>query len=534
MGFYVNPPADGFQAILRDEIYIDKSELLLFTNRTLNSGRMLTCSSRPRRFGKSYAAKMLTAYYSRGADSRNLFCSLKIAGSPEYETFLNTQDLIYLDITSFISRSENIRDTVKNLRREVIAELDTEYPGCIRPQHELLADALMQIHACTGRKFYIVIDEWDALFREAKNDSELQKEYLLFLRSLFKSGQTPHTLTGAYMTGILPIKKYGTQSALTDFREYTMLRPGPLAEFIGFTEEEVRALCQAENLDFEEACRWYDGYRLEPAGHIYNPNSIVEAAINQSFGNYWTQTETYESLRIYIEMNFDGLKDAVLNMLGGQNCRIDTGTFQNDMTSIHCRDDVLTLLVHLGYLGYDAERREVFIPNEEIREEFLRALRTGKRRELVKAALLSEKLLDATIRMDEETVAELIQEAHLANTSPKYYNNEQALRSVVIMAYLSCIDDYIRFEEIAGGRGYIDILFLPVPSSTKPALLIELKWDRSSDAAISQIHELNYAQIRKQFRYEGEMLLVGISYDAKTAKHTCTIERIDSPVEILP
>lgn len=527
MGFYVNPAEDGFRAILNNEIYIDKSELLACTNRSLNSGRMLICSSRPRRFGKSYAVKMLIAYYSRGASSGDLFQNLKIAEHPDFQTFLNTQNLIYLDITSFIATAEDIRSTLKNLRHCVLAELDETFPGCIRPETKLLADALMQIHASTGQKFYIVIDEWDALFREAKEDTALQKEYLQFLRSLFKSGQTPHILTGAYMTGILPIKKYGTQSALTDFREYTMILPGPLAPFVGFTEKEVQTLCQAHGLDYEKACQWYDGYRFDSVGSVFNPNSIIEAVLNRTFSSYWTQSETYESLQIYIDLNFDGLKDGILDMLGGHRCKIDVGTFQNDLTSIRSRDDVFTLLIHLGYLGYDAKRREVFIPNEEIREEFLRALRSGSRTELVKAAQLSDRLLAATIHMDEETTAELIGEAHLANTSPQHYNEEQALRSVVIMAYLSCMDDYIRFEEIAGGRGYIDIFFLPLPSSSKPALLIELKWEKSAGQAITQAKERNYAHIRNQFRYSGDMLLVGISYQTKTGKHTCKIEKID-------
>ena len=187
------------------------------------------------------------------------------------------------------------------------------------------------------------------------------------------------------MTGILPIKKYGTQSALTDFCEYTMLEPGPLAEYVGFTEEEVQGLCREHRMDFQETCRWYDGYGFSGLGHVYSPGSVMKAVMNHRFSNYWTQTETYESLMVYIDLNFDGLIDAIVDLLGGNRCRIDTGSFQNDMTSMKSRDDVFTLLVHLGYLAYDADRREVYIPNEEIREEFLRGIRNGSRKELVKA-----------------------------------------------------------------------------------------------------------------------------------------------------
>ena len=212
------------------------------------------------------------------------------------------------------------------------------------------------------------------------------------------------------MTGILPIKKYGTQSALTDFREFTMLEPGFLAEYVGFTEKEVLDLCQYHQLDFAKANKWYDGYQFDNIGHVYSPNSIIEAVVNQKFSNYWTQTETYESLRIYIDMNFDGLKKTIIDMLGGKKCKIDAGTFQNDMTSLRGKDDVLTLLVHLGYLAYNDDSKEVYIPNEEVRQEFIRAIKNGNRRELVKAVQLSDKLLEATINMDHETVAEILEE----------------------------------------------------------------------------------------------------------------------------
>ena len=293
-----------------------------------------------------------------------------------------------------------------------------------------------------------------------------------------------------------------------------------------FTEEEVKKLCERYPLDFEQAKRWYDGYVFEQAGHIYSPNSIIEAIQNQNFANYWTQTETYESLMTYMDLNFDGLKDSVIDMIGGMRCKIDVGSFQNDMTSLKSKDDVLTLFVHLGYLAYDRKTKEVFIPNEEIREEFIRSVKNGNRRELVKAVELSDKLLNATIRKDEATVAELIEEAHAANTSPKFYNNEQALRSVVIMAYLSSVDDYCRFEELASGKGYIDLLFLPTKQSAKPALVIELKWNKSGEKAIRQGEEQQYWKFAETFRYKGPILLVGINYSTKTKKHTCRIKEV--------
>lgn len=525
MGYYVNPSAESFAAIVRSGIYVDKTGLIRYMNMVAQTDRMLVCSSRPRRFGKSFAAKMLAAYYSRGADSKDIFQNLEIGKETTCE-YQNQYDVIFLDITLFISIAGATDLVVKEIQQDVIEELKNEFPGAIQNGTESLLKALMQVYTVTKRKFFIIIDEWDALFREAKQNTEIQKEYIQLLRSLFKNNVTPQIIAGAYMTGILPIKKYGTQSALTDFREYTMLEPGPLAPYVGFTEQEVKKLCEQYALDFDQAKRWYDGYLFEQSGHIYSPNSIIEAIQNKSFANYWTQTETYESLMTYMDLNFDGLKDSVIDMIGGLRCKVDVGSFQNDMTSLKSKDDVLTLFVHLGYLAYDKKMREVFIPNEEIREEFIRSIKNGSRKELVKAVELSDKLLSATINGDEETVAELIEEAHQVNTSPKFYNNEQALRSVVVMAYLSSVDEYTRFEELASGKGYIDLLFLPTAQSAKPALVIELKWNKSAEKAIQQEKDQEYWKFAKKFGYQGKILLVGINYTVKTKKHTCKIKEL--------
>lgn len=387
MSGYLNPPADAFADILNYPVYVDKSELIAYTNQVLETPAKLTCSSRPRRFGKSFAAAMLAAYYSRGAHSKKLFELLKLARLPEWDKYLNQYDVLFLDITWFISNAETIKNTVQDLQQDVMEELQEAFPECFKSQIKSLPKALLQISVKTHRKFFIIIDEWDALFREAREDISLQKSYLQLLRGLFKGAQVSQYLAGAYITGILPIKKYGTQSALTDFKEFTIVKPGRLAEFMGFTEDEVKELCSRYQIDFQRMQQWYDGYRLDQIGHIYSPNSIIESIVNRRFHNYWTQTETYESLKVYIDLNYDGLKDAIINMLGGHRCKIDTGTFQNDMTSMESRDDVLTLLVHLGYLAYDIDTKEVFIPNEEVREEFIRGVKAGKRLRTIQKAI---------------------------------------------------------------------------------------------------------------------------------------------------
>lgn len=375
MSRYLNLGNAGFQSV-RKGLYVDKTGLITFINKTLGTKDKLTCVSRPRRFGKSFATQMLCAYYDKSCDSRELFLDLKIAKEASFSQYLNQYDVIYLDITWFISTVTERKDIVKYLQREVISELRQNFPS-VGESCTSLPIALSDASDDSGRKFIIIIDEWDALFREEKDDIELQEEYIQLLRGLFKSSQTDKMIEAAYMTGILPIKKYGTQSALTDFREYTMIKPKMLAEYVGFTEVEVGDLCRQYGMDFGEMKAWYDGYSFPGAASVYSPASVIEAVRSREFGTYWTETETYESLKAYINRNYDGLKDAVVSMLGGERCKIATRRFQNDMVSINSKDDVMTLLVHLGYLAFDSSESEVFIPNREVADEFKNAVEDG-------------------------------------------------------------------------------------------------------------------------------------------------------------
>lgn len=328
----------------------------------------------------------------------------------------------------------------------------------------------------------------------------------------------------AYITGILPIKKYGTESALNNFDEYTMINPKGLADYVGFTEAEVEGLCRKYEMDFSEAKHWYDGYFFRKKIHIYNPRSIVQAMINAEFENYWTQTETYEGLKSYIDLNYDGLKDAIIYMIGSGRCEIDTGAFQNDMTSFRSKDDILTLLVHLGYLAYDKYKREVYIPNEEIREEFIRAVRNSGWEKIVKIFSDSKELLEATWDLDSDKVAEKIDEIHLSSVSVLNYNDENALSCVVALAYISARADYMLVREFPSGKGFADIVFLPHSYSDKPAMIVELKWNKQAEGAIAQIKDKKYVKALEG--YAGDLLLVGISYQKKSKKHDCIIEKI--------
>ena len=324
------------------------------------------------------------------------------------------------------------------------------------------------------------------------------------------------------MTGILPIKKYGEHSAINVFYEYSMTDASPIEEFTGFTEQEVRQLCEQYNMPFSETKKWYDGYCVDGVS-IYNPKSVVEAMLRGKFSNYWTQTETYEALKIYIQSNEFGVQDVILKLLAGEKEKIDTTTFSNDMVTFATKDDVLTLLVHLGYLTYNAETKEIWIPNDEVMEQFISTVKVMGWGSVVTALETSEKLLQATLSGDEQTVAELIEQAHQANASILKYNDENALSCVISLAYYSAQKNYTLHREMPAGKGFADIVFEPNRNCKLPAMIVELKWGHSAEEAVEQIKRKDYLDCLQN--YHGEVLLVGVNYD-KEKHHTCKIERV--------
>jgi len=522
MGIYLNPQNDGFEKAIRSEIYVDKTGIIAYTNRYLNTEQQFICVSRPRRFGKSMALKMLAAYYSCGCNSRKLFAGLKIENDPTFEAHLNQYEVIFLNIQQFLIGAKN-QSPMEYLEQEVLEELLEEYGTSIKRPNIGLADALRKIYAKTGKKFIFLIDEWDCMMRERQELEDLQKQYLDFLQNLLKD--QPYVAL-AYMTGILPIKKYGQHSALNMFWEYSMTDQSFFEEYTGFTDTEVRALCEQYNMDFAEIGSWYDGYCFRTFRHIYNPKSVVEAMHRRRLSNYWTSTETYDALKIYMEMDFDGLRTDIAQMLGGGHIAVNTLSFQNDMHNFRTKDDVLTLLIHLGYLAYDSMHEEAFIPNREIAREFENAMSVGGWSEIMRILKASEKLLEDTLRCDAESVAEGLDIAHMEAASILAYNNENALSCAIGLAYYSARKDYKLIRELPTGHGFADVVFLPLPSRQKPALVVELKYDKSANTALQQIRERHYTRALEG--YVGEVLLVGVNYDRDSVDkpHSCVIEKL--------
>lgn len=524
MGLFVNPGNDAFQMALNSEIYVDKTGLLEYTNRVMDTKQAFICNSRPRRFGKSTTADMLVAYYSCGCDSRQIFEGTAISQAETFHQHLNQYDVIRLDIQWFLASPESVESVVERINKNVVTELREHYPDELQSQTVSLAEGMSRIHEATGKKFVVVIDEWDVLIREEAEDAKVQKEYIDFLRTLFKGSHPTEFLHLAYLTGILPIKRVKTQSALNNFYEFSMLSAKTMAQYIGFTEEEVRTLCQRYHQDFERVKCWYDGYRLGKF-HVYNPNAVINLMLWGEFQSYWSQTGTYESIIPFINMDFDGLKTAIIQMLSGGTVEVDVNTFRNDMVSFQNKDDVLTLLIHLGYLAYDQVKGIAFIPNEEIRQEFQAAVKKKKWDEFLQFQQESKELLDATLNGEAWKVAQGIERIHTQFASSIQYNDENSLSSVLTIGYLAAMQYYFMpIREMPTGKGFADYVFLPKPEYIEeiPALRVELKWNTKAETALKQIKEKSY--VEGISGYTGKILLVGIAYDKKSKEHECVIE----------
>lgn len=526
MGRFVNPDNSAFYVALNSEIYVDKTQLLEYTNKVLDSKQAMICNSRPRRFGKSITADMLAAYYSKGADSRNMFEGLKISTAEDFEKHLNKYDVIHFDVQWFMMASGQQNNFTEYIQNTIVEELKEEYPGILKETTVSLPMALSCVNEALSKKFIVIIDEWDAPVRDEAGESGLQEQYINFLRAMFKGTEPTKYIKLAYLTGILPIKKIKTQSALNNFDEFTMLDAGNFAPYIGFTEEEVRDLCNKYGRDYDKVKLWYDGYVLGDY-EVYNPKAVVSLMMRGDFQSYWTQTGTYESIVPLINMDFDGLKGAIVDMAAGARVKVKTGGYQNDMVTFRNKDDVLTLMIHLGYLAYDKENKEAFVPNEEIRSELINVLDDEQWNEFVTLKLKSDELLRATLDCDGDTVAEYIETIHSDFASAISYNNENSLSSVLSIAYLGAMQYYYKpIREMPAGLGFADVIFIPKRASASlPAMVIELKWNKSADTALLQIKNKKYTRALSD--YEGDILLVGISYDKKTKKHECKIEKIE-------
>lgn len=526
MGRFLNNDNTKYRNFLKEKYIVDKTPMINNILMKIERNKKFICNSRPRRFGKSVTAHMLVAYFSKGADSRKLFEPLKCTKDQTFLKNINRYDTIFLDIQSqFVMAKDQNANPNKFLQKNVVKELREEYPDLLG-EDTILPEALAIINAGTGNEFVIVFDEWDYPIRELAENSRERLDYIEFLRMMFKNAEAQDYVRLAYLTGILPMIRAKGQSAVNNFDEYTMIDAGDMGGEIGFVEEEVRELCEKNGVSADEMKRWYDGYHLSGV-EVYNPLSVVRAVESKMFRQYWTETGTYEDIRSLIEYNFDGLKETVIQMLSGNRAPVSVYGCRNDMVTFHNKDQIITILIHLGYFAYDAELQEAYVPNKEIREIFYQYMENSQGDSLSEFLRYSKAALEAVLRADSERVAELVQKVHNDFISSIEYNDENSLNCTVMITFLASFAYYQKpIREFPCGKGFADLVYLPLPKyPQRPVIVVELKWNQSAETAIGQIKERRYPDSLKA--YYGEILLVGISYEKKTKEHACVIERVE-------
>lgn len=527
---FLNPGNQAFCEIAEADFYVDKTMLLQFTNKRLkNPSLKYICVSRPRRFGKTVTSNMICAYYSKGCDSDVLFSQFKISSSDSYKKNLNKYNVLKVDINAMYAKwhaviSPNKKFSfVEYLTMSICEDMKETFPKIDYGKFESVSEYMQRIYAQTNETFVIVMDEYDVLVREGVSEAEY-KDFLAFLNSLFKNSDLEPAISLAYLTGILPIMKDKIQSKLNVFDEITMLDASEFAEFTGFTHEDVRMICKKFNCSFDECKNWYDGYKLGQY-EIYNPRAVVQSCLKKKFQSYWSGTSSYEVVSEKILMNFAGTKDAVVSMLSGGMVEVNVKKYNNTLAGIKSLDDVLTFLIHLGYLAYDENAGICFIPNREVHEEWINAIEDNDEyaepNRIIKA---SKNLFYSTISGDEVAVAKALDVSHVHVSSNLSYNNEYSLQSAIYLAYIYLLNYYLIVKEMPSGKGVADISYIPFDKN-KPALIVELKHNGSPFSALKQIKEKLYFDTFSN--WNGEVIFVGINYDEKTKTHSCKIERFN-------
>ena len=526
MGLYLNPNADALKQSLRNEIYVDKSLIIAELNKLAETDHDFICMSRPRRFGKSMVGNMISAYYSKGCDTRSIFSQMKIAQTPDYDKYLNKLNVIKLDLNGLYQNSKKKGEETKFIRRideRVAEEFKVQFKNIkFKEDDNSIDQCILRVYSETGEKFVIIIDEYDVLVREQVPE-QLFNDYLSFLNGLFKDTTLRPALALAYITGIMPIVRDKVQSKLNEFSEYTMLDSGQFASYVGFTKEEVRELCGKYGMPFDEMERWYDGYDLSDEVSLLNPKSVVSSIERKKMANYWSTTGSFEAISDYIRLNFDGIRDDVVSMLAGSSVEVEVSSFTNTLNSFKGKDDVFTYLIHLGYLVYNDKDMTCRIPNEEVRQEWVKAVKFDDDYKQIFAIInASKRLLDDTINGNAEAVAAALDAAHTQVTNPLTYNDEHCFQSAICLAYFYANTRYTLIKELPTGKGYADLVLVPYLPNI-PAMVIELKHNKSTGSALQQIKDRNYHEALNH--YYDNLLFVGINYDEKTKEHTCKIDR---------
>ncbi len=502
-----------FRMMVHDKYFVDKSGMIETVNARINTMNRYLCVTKPRRFGKTSALNMLGAYYCKAYDTAALFDGLRISMSATWRTHLNRYSVIHLSLNRLPDRDGTYQDYVNGIRDAIRQDIQEAYPKTRNKEWGSLVDML----TATEDQFIFIIDEWDYIFSHELYP-EHQGEFLEFLRNLLKD-QSYVAL--AYMTGVLPIKKYSTGSALNMFKEYTMLKDPHFEEYFGFTESEVRALSEKQSaLTMEEISDWYDGYQTRTGARLYNPRSVVCALEDATCQSYWTRTGKMDEVLFFLKYNIGEVRDDVIRMVNGMPVRIDIKKeYTAGQESPANRKDIYSAMVIYGLLSYhDGELR---IPNKELMLEFEEALEDEDFGYVADLVRKSEKVLDATLEKRGDAVASYLHNIHNSEIPILKYNDENSLSCVVTLAYLSARNQYRIEREEKSGKGFADFVFYPKKKNL-PGIILECKANDTPLAAIAQIKNKEYDEKLRAKKIE-KILAVGLSYDTNRKEHQCVI-----------
>ena len=522
MPYFLNSitPINQFTKTTKGKYFVDKSELIEKINAAVGTDAQYLCITRPRRFGKTVNAMMLAAYYSKNANFKKLFDKLKISESLSYLEHLNKHNVVFITWCNPTIEYKNYDEYMKGFVPQLISDLKEAFPHVNINEQDFVGKIFDDIYNKTGESFVFILDEWDYIFNNNLFSAIEREQFLKFLKKLLKD--KPYVEL-AYMTGVLPIAKYSSGSALNMFKEYNIMNDTKYDKFFGFTFEETEVLCKKQDkVTFEELKSWYDGYRTCSGLDVFNPRSVSYALSDGICQSYWTNTGPMDEISYYIENNVEEVRDDIVRMATGIPVNILLEGYGAEKINLNTREEILSAMTVYGFLSYHDET--LTIPNKELRMKFDYALKNHQMGEISRLVLQSNQMLEATLKKDTETMERLLQEAHDINIPIIKYNDENSLACVITLVYLNARTKYKIVREMPAGIGFADFIFYPNDKS-KPAFIIELKKGSTPDEALKQIREKRYALALKD--YTGQKLAVGISYDGKLKTHKVKIEDIN-------
>lgn len=534
MGTYLNSitPYTLYKSESLSPYFVDKTLMLRELFPYVSAGNRHICITRPRRFGKTIMANMISSFFQKASDSSDVFDSLAISQVDDYRRYKNQYNVIRIDFSKMPRNCDSYTKYIERIEALLIEDVKEAFPQVKINEADAVGDILESVFVQCGEKFIFVLDEWDFIFhRDFINEIDKEK-YVAFLSNLLKD--RPYVVL-SYMTGILPIAKYSSGSELNMFAEFTMVNSPMFGEYFGFTDDEVddlyrRYIVECDRQHKEKSVTrkglrdWYNGYYTKSGERVYNPRSVVFALQFNNLANYWTSSGPYDEIYYYIRNNISDVRDDLALMISGESVTAKIQEYAATSMNLSTRDEIYSAMVVYGFLSY--LNGKVCIPNRELMEKFDELLVKNESLGYVyRLAKESEKMLKATLAGDTLTMERILEFAHNTEVPLLSYNHETELSAIVNLVYLAARDSYRVEREDKAGTGYVDFIFYPY-DTTADCIILELKVDHTPDEAIAQIIDKKYAlkfmpKLAGQKIYTGRILAVGIGYWKESKKHSC-------------